>query len=149
MQRRWIARPPESDGASDQQREHTDRSQDEIQRAGTVRHRRQPQIEDLARAETKDGVAKRLLIIAGVVKNVDDIASRLNRVIVDRKQQVATRHADAIRRTPLRHFLDHDTVGARRPQHAVLDLVPRRARGDVGDAKAQQSRHDDDWQGRP
>jgi len=86
MQRRWIARPLEPDGASDQQREHTDRSQDEIQRAGTVRHRRQPQIEDLARAETKDGVAKRLLIVASVVKNVDDIASRLNRVIVDRQQ---------------------------------------------------------------
>ena len=148
MQRCGIARTPQSDGASDQQGEDTDRREHEIQRARTVGHRRQPEIQDLARAETKDGVAKRPLIAAGVVQDVDDISRALNRVVVDREQQVAARQANAIRRTSLRHFLDDSTVGARRPQHAVFDFLPRRARRDVRDAKAEQSRHDDDWQSR-
>jgi len=89
------------------------------------------------------------LIAARIVQHIDDIVGVLNRTIVDRKQQVAARHPDPIRGTPLGHFLDDDTFGTRRPQHTVFDLVPGGARSDVRDAKAQQARHDDDGQSRP
>jgi hypothetical protein len=89
VQRGRIARTAQSDGATDEQREHADCCQDEVKRPRTTWKRRQPEIENFARAETENRVTKSPLIVAGLVQEIDDIRSGFNRTIVDRQQQVA------------------------------------------------------------
>ena len=138
-----IAGTAQPDGASDQQGENSNRGEHEIERARTIGYRGEPEIENLARAETKNGVAQRSLIGASLVQDIEDVSRALNGAIVDGEQQIASRQTNTIGRASSGHFIDDGTIRPRRPQHAVFDFLPRRARGDVGNAQAEQGRHDD------
>ena len=134
-----IARPPQPDGAADQEGEDSDRREHEVQRARAVGSRCEPEIEDFARAETKNGVAKRLLIAASSCSDVDDISRALQS---DGRRWRAADHRARDRHgrggLPGRNFVNDSAVGPRCPEHAVFDFLPGRARRDIRYAKAEQ-----------
>ena len=148
MQRRGIARPPQPDRAAHQQRENPDRGQHEVERAGTRRHRSDTNVDHFARAESQCRVAKGS-IVPGGVEDRDDIGDFLDGTIVDREQQIAATKPDC-RCWRTRCDLGRDNAfGMLPPEHAVFDLMPRRARGDVRGAKTEESRYHDQRQSRP
>ena len=148
MERCRIARTPQPDGAPHEKGEHSNRGEHEVERARTIGNRSEPEIEDLTRAEAKNRVAQRSLAGTSLVQDVEDVSRALNRVIVDGEQQIASSQTNTIGRTSFGHLINDDTVRPRRPQHAVFDFLPRRARGDIRNAEAEQCRHHDHRQGR-
>ena len=67
----------------------------------------------------------------------------MHRTIVDGDEHVTRLETDQCRRTARGDVGDNDTSVALAPQHAVLELVPGRTRGDVRRAETEQhSDHD-------
>jgi hypothetical protein len=148
VKRRGIARPSQSDRTANEQRENSHGREHEIQGAGTTGCRRQAQIEHFARAEAKHRVAKRSFIAACIVQHIEDIGGALDWTVIDRQEQIAAFEPDTFRRTPLGYLVNNRAVRTRGPQHAIFDFVPGCAGSDIGNAQAQQSRHDEDRQRR-
>jgi hypothetical protein len=145
VQRRWIARPAETHGASDEQREDANACEQKVKRTGAARNRRDADVHELASAEAKDGVARRGAWHCRV-QRLHHVRDVVDRAVVNREQQVAGAQPRFRRRRGRGDIGGHHALGAELPQHAVLQLFERRARHDVGKAEPQQHRHDDRWQ---
>ena len=148
MQRGLIARPPQADGAADQQREDADAGEQEIQRARTGRHRRDADVHHLPRPESQHRVADRATFAGGVQRG-HDIGYLLNRPIVDRQQQITVLQAGVNGWRSVGDLRSGHAFGREPPQNPVFHLSPCGTRDDVRQPKAEQYRHDEDRQSGP
>jgi hypothetical protein len=71
-----------------------------------------------------------------------NLINRLDRCAVDGDKHIARPDAGRHRTTASRNVDGSDPFRSRFPQHAVLELVRRRANGDVQRAKTQQHAHE-------
>jgi hypothetical protein len=122
MERRLIARTPQTNGGSDQQREEADRRQHEIHRVSAGR-RRERELERLAGSRSQDGV-NQASAGAATVLVLDHVGRCLDGRAVHRQQHIAALDARGRRCGVGSHFRCGHTFAAARPQHAVLDLMP-------------------------
>ena len=137
MQRCRIARTPQTDGRANEQREDADRGQHEVERTGTARNRRDPQVDHFPGAEPQDRVARALAGL-GATQHLLDVRDLLYGPVVDRQQEIATADTDRGGRSARRDVGSYDSFRLRRPEDAIFDRMPRCARGDIRDAQAQQ-----------
>ena len=75
--------------------------------------------------------------------HIGHVAGRLHRRAVDRDEHVATLDPGGGACQFAIHVDRRHALGTRRPEHAVLDLVPPGAERDVGDAEREQNRDND------
>jgi hypothetical protein len=143
-----VARPPQAYGAADQQREHADRREHEIERARAAGQGCEPDVDDLPRPQAQDRVPERRVALRRV-QRIDDVRNRLHRAIVDGQQDVAALQPDPGCRGPGRDLLGNNALGARGPEHAIVDFAPGRARRDVRRAETEERRHHEYRQRRP
>ena len=141
MQRRLIVGPAQPHQAADDQREDGDRRLDEVQRAMARRHAAELQPNQPALALPEDRVGE-LFATATRVEDLEHIVGRVDRSFADGDEQVAGDDAGPLGGAAGRHLARDDTFGRLRPEHAVLRLVPRRTRAQVG--KRQRHQHDGD-----
>ena len=147
MQRRLIERAARPHGRADQQGEDPHRGEDVIQPAGAARDGRERHLGHLAASLPEQGV-RMAVTGARVPLQRQHLGPPVDRVSVEREQDVAGPHAGARRRRVARHLRRHDTGAALDPQHPVLDLVGRRPLHDVGDTHHQQQQRGGDRQNR-
>ena len=140
MQRRRIARPAQPDRAADEQREDADRRQHEVERAGTVRNRRDTDVEHLARAEPQRRCSEASRYRSASCSASTTSSRRWIGSIVDRQEQIAAAEVPTRRGRSARRQLSSrdDALGARVHSTPSSTSCNCRARGDVRDAKAQQ-----------
>ena len=138
VKRRRIVRTANPDRRADEQREDADARQDEIERGIAARRGRELHGQHLMLAEPQHRVRQALGAGRRLRQRALNVFRRFNGRAIDGNQQVSTanarRHGAAMRS----HGGGHDAFGARFPQHAVLQLVPRGAHGDIQRAEAQQ-----------
>ena len=77
-----------------------------------------------------------------------NVGGLLHRPIVDRQQQVTWNESLHGGGSIGGDLCGYDTLWTLCPQNAVLHFIERRAGNDVGNAEAQQRRHDDHRQDR-
>ena len=137
MQRRGIVRPPQTDGRADEQREDANRGADDVERGIAAGYGRDLDVEHLLLAETKHGVRQRIGS-RGAGERALHFLDGLDGRAVDGDKHIA--RPDACRHRPAArcHVGSGDPFRTRFPQDAVLELVRRRANGNVQRAEAQE-----------
>ena len=139
MERRLVIGTPQPHRGADQQREDADGGQREIEAERARGHRRDLDRHLLPRLLSHDQVAERGSGRARV-EHVDDVLHALNLAVADLQQDVAARQPRALTRRAFRDLRRRDLAARDLPQHAVLELGPRRALHHVQSRQAQQRR---------
>ena len=140
MQRGLVAGPPQTNPGAHKQREDPNTRKNEVHRSRAA-HCGQRYRQHLAAAKTNERVFEPRPLVASVLV-LDDVGWCLNRYAVDCGENIAVCDTRLCGRRTGNHLERRDAFSARPPQDAVLDVVPSRAHGDVGDAETGE--HEDD-----
>ena len=142
-----IARPAQSHCGADEQREEAHRSEHEIHRA-LLRRRRERHVEALARAQAQQRVRESRPFVAATLV-LHHVAGRLHGRSIHGQQNVAALNAGRLGRRSRRDLRSRDTFGARRPEDAVLHLVPPGVRRDIRYTEHHEHGDDEDSENGP
>ena len=139
VQRGFVAVTPVPDTGADEQREDAHHGEHEVEGRRSARQRRQSETDHFGRLQAQHRVAKtgagRLRMHEG-----EHFGGLLNGPVADGQQHVAGPHTRLGGRRSRRHLCGGNPLRSGHPEHAVLDLMPRRAQGDVGQAEPEQRR---------
>ena len=138
MQRCLIGGPTSAHRRADQQRENPDRGEDVVIQAGAVRHRRQRHVGHFLRPKPQQRVDV-TVTDARLVLQGEHVGAALDRLGIDREQNVARPHARPARSRWRGDFRRHHSDRALDPQHAVFNFAGSRTRHDIRQAERQQA----------
>jgi hypothetical protein len=139
VERCFVARPAIPHGRRDEQRENPDCGEHVVERGVAARQRNQRDLACLARVQPEHGVTETAAGLAAM-ERANDIVRPFDWLEANRQQHIASPDAGLGARPMRRDFSGSDPGRSDHPEHAVIDLIPRRSEGDVGEAQAEERR---------
>jgi len=141
MQRRLMIGTAEANGRADQQGEDPDSGERDIQGDWGGWYWRDRNVHLLPCLHARDGVMKRLSRVRPMQRR-DHLVHPIDRLPVNREQDVAALQPRPFGRGAERNFRRHDLAAGVLPQNAVFEFPPVPALGHVQAGEEQQERDD-------